>query len=244
MAARVWELVAGAAHDLVSDRRNLRHRGHLGATLHRAECRLHANLHRLYHQFADLRIGQPLLVGQLALLQLEHQFLLDLGLDGFRVGGLAGLLDGLDHLFLVGQVHQVHHEWCCRGLHARRRCLDSLGNGAQLLGAETAARGHILQRHEQAGALHIVRQVADPGLRIHLGMVEHHGAGRTDGIALDDDGLFLAAHVGDQHGHQQFTNLGARVLEVVDEVGQGNLGLLDLRLLLNAGCCGSGLALE
>ena len=65
-------------------------------------------------------------------------------------------------------------------------------------------------------------------------MIDDHLARRVERVTFDHHGLLLAAHVGNDHRHQQLAHQRPRVLEVIHHVCQRHLGLLKLGLLLDA----------
>ena len=238
--------VSRALHHLVGNGRDGRVHGHLGARLHGAERGLYAYLNCLAHQLLHLGIAHALLDVQLAHLEFVQQFGLDLGANLLWIGLTACLChaDSLDHLLFARQVHQVDHKRHHHLLHVRRQRLDGLGQRVELLRAEAAGAWHILQRHLDSGAQHIVAQVLQPGIWVHLWAIQHHRARWVQHIALDHHHLFLAAHVLDFQRKQQLAHHRARLLELVHQVGHADMRLLYLRLFLHAGARRALLALK
>ena len=125
-ADRIRQLIASALHDFIRNGGNHRHLSNLSPCLHRAECSLHADLHRL-------SVGQSLFYVQFArfvlICQIGAYALLDLG--GVFLGRCSA--DSLDDILLERHIHQRDHERQSRGLILSRQALDCLRHRVELL---------------------------------------------------------------------------------------------------------------
>ena len=236
-------LEPGRLHHLVGDGRDHRHLRHLGAALHAAEHGLNQGQHGLgVHaaHLARLALGFQVEFAQLDVVAGVLERLLNLLLDLLRGLLLIHGADRLDHIALERHVHEADQERQHGGLVLRRHGLDRLAHRVELLATVGVGGRHVFQRHLEPGALQVVRQVRIAAL-VHLRLVDLYGTVSGDGIALDDDGGRLAAHVLDDHRQQQFADQRPGGAEVVHDVAERLIALLHLRLFLQARPCGTGL---
>ena len=158
-------------------------------------------------------------------------------LDGF-LDFLGALLVGhgaesLHQLALVGHVHELRHKWQRGRTVLLGQRLDRFRQGLQLLCAETAGAGHILEGHLEARAAYIVGQVGISS-RVALELVEHHGAVSAHGITLNHHGALTVANIADEQAEQHFPHQLSAGAKVVHDGFLQLVGLLHLGLLLQA----------